>query len=73
MIRQQEAGVWEPFTSSVLKGKTLGIVGYGSIGSAAAERARPFGMKIAALRGGRNHRPAMRWLTSATPPPSSTN
>jgi phosphoglycerate dehydrogenase-like enzyme len=50
VIRQQEAGVWEPFTSSVLTGKTLGIVGYGAIGSAAAERARPFGMKIAALR-----------------------
>ncbi len=50
VIRQQEAGVWEPFTSAMLKGKTLGIVGYGSIGSAAAERARPFGMKIAALR-----------------------
>jgi phosphoglycerate dehydrogenase-like enzyme len=50
VIRQQEAGVWEPFTSSSLNGKTLGIVGYGSIGSAAAERARPFGMKIAALR-----------------------
>ncbi len=50
VIRQQEAGVWEPFTSSLLNGKTLGIVGYGAIGSAAAERARPFGMKVAALR-----------------------
>jgi phosphoglycerate dehydrogenase-like enzyme len=50
VIRQQEAGVWEPFTSSVLTGKTLGIVGYGAIGSAAAERARTFGMKVAALR-----------------------
>jgi phosphoglycerate dehydrogenase-like enzyme len=50
VIRQQEAGVWEPFTSAMLNGKTLGIVGYGSIGSATAERARPFGVKIAALR-----------------------
>jgi len=50
VIRQQEEGIWEPFIGSTLAGKTLGIVGYGSIGSAAAERARPFGMKIAALR-----------------------
>src|SRR5579863_813148 len=34
----------------MLHGKTLGIIGYGSIGSAAASRAKGFGMKIAALR-----------------------
>jgi phosphoglycerate dehydrogenase-like enzyme len=50
VIRQQRAGVWEPFLAGVLPGKTLGIVGYGSLGQAAAERARVFGMKIAALR-----------------------
>jgi len=50
IIRQQEAGVWEPVNGRMLAGKTLGIVGYGSIGSAAAERARPFGVKILALR-----------------------
>jgi len=50
VIRQQQAGVWEPFISAMLHGKTLGIIGYGSIGSAAASRAKGFGMKIAALR-----------------------
>lgn len=50
VIRQQQAGVWEPFLSNTVEGKTLGIVGYGSIGSAAATRAKGFGMKIAALR-----------------------
>ena len=50
MIRQQQAGVWEPFTTEEIKGKTLGIVGYGGIGSTAAELARPFGMRIVALR-----------------------
>jgi phosphoglycerate dehydrogenase-like enzyme len=50
VIGQQEQGIWEPFIGSTLAGTTLGIVGYGSIGNAAAERARPFGMRIAALR-----------------------
>jgi phosphoglycerate dehydrogenase-like enzyme len=50
VIRQQQAGVWETFTSGRLEGKTLGIIGYGSIGSAAAARAKVFEMKIAALR-----------------------
>jgi phosphoglycerate dehydrogenase-like enzyme len=50
MIRQQQAGVWEAFTTEEIQGKTLGIVGFGGIGSLAAELARPFGMRIVALR-----------------------
>jgi phosphoglycerate dehydrogenase-like enzyme len=50
VIRQQQAGVWEQFVAGRLQGKTLGIIGYGSIGSAAAERAKVFEMRIAALR-----------------------
>jgi phosphoglycerate dehydrogenase-like enzyme len=50
VLQQQEQGIWKPFVSATLDGRTLGIVGYGAIGSAIAERARPFGMKIAALR-----------------------
>lgn len=50
VVRQQQAGVWEPFIGGRLAGKTLGIVGFGSIGSAAAARAKVFDMKIAALR-----------------------
>lgn len=50
MIRQQEAGTWEIFTTEELYGRTLGVVGYGEIGRAAAERARAFGMKVLALR-----------------------
>lgn len=49
-IQQQEAGVWQRFESQELDGQTLGVVGYGEIGRAAAERAKPFGMKILALR-----------------------
>lgn len=50
VIRQQQAGIWEPFVSGRLEGKTLGIIGYGSIGSAVAERAKVFQMRIEALR-----------------------
>jgi phosphoglycerate dehydrogenase-like enzyme len=50
MIRQQQAGVWEAFTTEEIRGKTLGIVGFGGIGSTTAALARPFGMRIVALR-----------------------
>jgi phosphoglycerate dehydrogenase-like enzyme len=50
VMRQQEAGTWQQYEPQELHGKVLGIVGYGGIGQAAAERARPFGMRILALR-----------------------
>jgi phosphoglycerate dehydrogenase-like enzyme len=50
VLQQQEQGVWKPFTSTMLEGRTLGIVGYGAIGNAVAKRARPFGMRIVAFR-----------------------
>jgi phosphoglycerate dehydrogenase-like enzyme len=50
LILQQEQRVWAPFISDSLKGRVLGIIGYGSIGSAVAARARLFGMKIIASR-----------------------
>jgi phosphoglycerate dehydrogenase-like enzyme len=50
LIRQQDAGTWEAFDIEELHGKTIGIVGYGEIGKAVAERAKPFGCKIVALR-----------------------
>lgn len=50
VLRQQQAGVWQPFIAGRLEGKTLGIIGYGSIGSAAAARAKAFDMRVLALR-----------------------
>jgi phosphoglycerate dehydrogenase-like enzyme len=50
LVRQQEAGVWADFDIEELGGKTIGIVGYGEIGRAVAERAKPFGCRILALR-----------------------
>jgi phosphoglycerate dehydrogenase-like enzyme len=50
MRRSQAARTWDPFDVDWARGKTMGIVGYGDIGRAAAERARAFGMKVLALR-----------------------
>jgi len=50
MKAQQAAARWEFFDVEELHGRTLGIVGYGSIGRATAALARAFGMRILALR-----------------------
>ena len=50
LIRNQIAGVWEQFDITEIIGQTAGIVGYGDIGRAVAERLRPMGMNILALR-----------------------
>jgi phosphoglycerate dehydrogenase-like enzyme len=50
LVAQQAAGVWEPFDTERLEGRTVGIVGYGDIGRAAAARLRPLGVAILALR-----------------------
>jgi phosphoglycerate dehydrogenase-like enzyme len=50
MLRNQAAGVWEPFDIEEVSGQTMGIVGYGDIGRACAQRAHALGMKVLALR-----------------------
>ena len=50
MIRNQMAEVWEQFDVTMVEGKTLGIVGYGSIGRAVAERSRALGMRVLVLK-----------------------
>jgi len=50
MLRSQAARTWDPFDVDWAHGKTMGIVGYGDIGRAAAERAHAFGMRVLALR-----------------------
>src|SRR5215207_10632356 len=48
--RSMRAGEWsrERFTGTELRGKTLGLLGAGRIGSEVAKRARAFGMRVAA-------------------------
>jgi phosphoglycerate dehydrogenase-like enzyme len=50
MIRNQMAGVWEAFDVSWVSGRTVGIIGYGDIGRAIAERVRALGMTVLAVR-----------------------
>ena len=50
MVRSQEAGQWDQFDVEMVAGKTLGVIGYGEIGRAAAVRAHALGMKIHVIR-----------------------
>jgi D-3-phosphoglycerate dehydrogenase len=43
-------GVWHQLSSQKLEGKTLGIVGLGSIGIEIAKRMKAFGMRIVAIK-----------------------
>jgi len=45
-VRQQEAGLWQRYEGGELRGKTVGIVGIGSIGSRVAELATAFGTTV---------------------------
>ncbi|RYG68825.1 D-2-hydroxyacid dehydrogenase [archaeon] len=50
MKRQQASSVWDKFMVTDLRGKTMGIVGYGNIGLHCARLAKAYGMKVLALR-----------------------
>jgi phosphoglycerate dehydrogenase-like enzyme len=50
MVRNQAAGAWAPFDVEEVRRQTLGVVGYGDIGRAIAQRAKGLGMKVLALR-----------------------
>jgi len=48
--RQKEERRWQPFWTEVLWGKTMGIIGYGSIGERVARIAKAFDMRVLATR-----------------------
>ncbi len=50
LLADQKAHKWEQFYMEELYGTTMGIIGYGEIGRAAAEKAKAFGMRVLALR-----------------------
>lgn len=49
-IHSQEHHEWRDYLTSEIHGKTLGIIGLGAIGGGIARLARPFGVRILALR-----------------------
>ncbi len=52
MLRNQGAERWEPFEVEDVRGRSLGIIGYGDIGRAVASRARALGLRVLAERRG---------------------
>jgi phosphoglycerate dehydrogenase-like enzyme len=50
LLAQQRRSEWKQFYVEEIAGRTLGVVGYGEIGRAAAAKAHALGMRIAALR-----------------------
>lgn len=50
MLAAKREHKWIPFDVEELRGKTMGIVGYGDIGHACARIARAFQMRVIALR-----------------------
>jgi phosphoglycerate dehydrogenase-like enzyme len=55
MLAQQRENKWEKFPVTEIKGKTMGIIGYGSIGQSCARLAKAFGMRVVALRKNPTH------------------
>jgi phosphoglycerate dehydrogenase-like enzyme len=51
----QRRHAWEPIFGRTFEGSTLGVVGLGAIGTAVAERARAFGVRVLGVR--RRHVP----------------
>jgi glyoxylate/hydroxypyruvate reductase A len=50
MVTHQRAGVWRKLWGSALGGRTVTIVGLGTLGGAAAEHAARFGMRVIGVR-----------------------
>jgi phosphoglycerate dehydrogenase-like enzyme len=67
MMANRAAHNWEQFDVEMITGRIMGIVGYGEIGAACAQRAKALGMTVHAMR----RRPAQptelvdRWYTGA--------
>jgi len=65
--RQKEARLWQPFNPGVLRGRTMGIVGYGNIGQKVARVAKAFGMWVIATRKSATRRGKARYADLVLP------
>lgn len=50
LMRQKREGNWTKYCVEEIRGKTMGIIGYGDIGQACAKLAKAYGMNVIALR-----------------------
>jgi len=50
LMKQKEQKDWDKYSVEEIRGKTMGIIGYGDIGKAAAKLAKAYGMKVITLR-----------------------
>lgn len=50
LLKQKNVANWQQYPILELRGATLGVVGFGDIGRAAAKLAKAYGMKVVALR-----------------------
>jgi glyoxylate/hydroxypyruvate reductase len=50
MVTNQRQGVWRKLWGSVLAGRSLTVIGLGTLGGAAAEHAARFGMRVTGVR-----------------------
>ena len=62
-LKLQEKKRWESIPSDELKGKTIGILGYGHIGHEIAKKAPAFEMSVLAMRKNNNYRNAVLPVT----------
>jgi phosphoglycerate dehydrogenase-like enzyme len=65
MVAEQRAHHWERCAIDTLEGKTLGIIGLGSVGRTVAEFAVPFRMRVIGTR--RNHQEAVAGVDQVYP------
>jgi phosphoglycerate dehydrogenase-like enzyme len=65
LVRNQEAGVWEPYTVARLAGQSVGIIGYGGIGRAVGARATALGMHVVGV--GRRQEPGEPTIDEVIP------
>lgn len=50
LLRNKKEGQWKKYSVLEIRGATLGVIGYGDIGRAAAKLAKAYGMRVIALR-----------------------
>lgn len=50
LLNQKKNRNWNKYCMTEIRGKTMGIVGYGDIGSACAKLAKAYGMTVLAMR-----------------------